>query len=933
MSLRRSSSTANPHGAAKSMLQQSWQKLEQSMGVDKDVQPRLFTKPEPRRPRSAVVARPAEIVTRSSVSRNSISGPSRSSMPTGPSPVPALEFDDDDEQGEGPLSPISPRKDYTPRSISFYTLMRRHSQTPLETQTQQTQQPPRTATELFDLPSLPIVDGISNASLRQVYLSKCKDLMIGPTGEREQRFFEYCQRNCTNGRLDFCEVAIGSEGCASLSKALANNDEFAYLLLAHNPIGDKGARSLAEMLRHNSSLTVLDLAGTDIGTAGGAALFEALQHNQSVTSINFSTLSGQYRNRLSVSGVRPLVETLKRNQVLHELGLGSNGLQIEGLKSVVEGLSFNSVLSTLDLSGNDLGSDGCILLAEALPYCRLRELDLSRNHIGDDGMLNLANALASRKEPVTVTSLDLSVNNITSVSSPRLFEALRTNVYLQTLNISRNNLGPKGASHLMVALWENDSLTSLSLSQCDLKAVGAAEVAEGLCKNRSIVSVDLSGNWMADDGGLAWCRAIQQNKTLKHLDLSSNRIGEEGGVGIAKALLANKTLDQLNLRDNVLHEEAGRVFSESVKYNSNLKVLNVEYNNIDFKYLQSIEKSIALNNRLYALAAVERYRSEIDDLMTVAEAFRNCMAEVDLKKQKAVETKAKLQRHITALQATKTQFNTTNEDLSAQLFELAEELNQADAIHSELQKQIAETKRRGENEKREFNMKMASAAVQTAKVQKSCNEIGSALNQFQTEHQEEYRSLQEQLQKELDARDHAILACKAAKGNLDAYKVRLEEEQMKRSMAAAERTAHEAMPKLASKLDSKAKVSKMRRSSTASTKTKQSSKSTATTPSKSPMPILEPIRRPKSAVTQLSPPPLKPVSVAKASMKSPSPLKIPAANSPLKALVVPSLIHVGGSVKGIDSEPKSPLTPGSPKKLHTPGYRRRSSLPSLGKKD
>ncbi|CAF1550784.1 unnamed protein product, partial [Adineta steineri] len=55
----------------------------------------------------------------------------------------------------------------------------------------------------------------------------------------------------------------------------------------------------------------------------------------------------------------------------------------------------------------------------------------------------------------TVTILDLGRNDIKTVGTQHLADALRTNTTLTTLNLNYNQIGPVGAQHLADALRTN----------------------------------------------------------------------------------------------------------------------------------------------------------------------------------------------------------------------------------------------------------------------------------------------------------------------------------------------------------------------------------------------------------------------------------------------------------------------------------------------
>ena len=76
----------------------------------------------------------------------------------------------------------------------------------------------------------------------------------------------------------------------------------------------------------------------------------------------------------------------------------------------------------------------------------------------------MAEALAINS---TLTTLDLSGNEVWDEGAVRLAEALTTNSTLTTLNLIANKFGDEGAKRLAEALAINSSLTEANF-QCDL---------------------------------------------------------------------------------------------------------------------------------------------------------------------------------------------------------------------------------------------------------------------------------------------------------------------------------------------------------------------------------------------------------------------------------------------------------------------------------
>ncbi|KAG0059741.1 hypothetical protein BGZ89_000158 [Linnemannia elongata] len=93
---------------------------------------------------------------------------------------------------------------------------------------------------------------------------------------------------------------------------------------------------------------------------------------------------------------------------------------------LIETLKTKSTLTTLDLSENEIGDNGAVALAEALKTnSTLTALYLGSNSIGDNGAVALSEALKTNS---TLTTLNLFNNSIGDNGAEVLFEALETNL-------------------------------------------------------------------------------------------------------------------------------------------------------------------------------------------------------------------------------------------------------------------------------------------------------------------------------------------------------------------------------------------------------------------------------------------------------------------------------------------------------------------------
>eukprot|EP00747_Dinoflagellata_sp_TGD_P092328 gnl/TRDRNA2_/TRDRNA2_165377_c0_seq1.p1 gnl/TRDRNA2_/TRDRNA2_165377_c0~~gnl/TRDRNA2_/TRDRNA2_165377_c0_seq1.p1 ORF type:complete len:200 (+),score=22.84 gnl/TRDRNA2_/TRDRNA2_165377_c0_seq1:368-967(+) len=99
-----------------------------------------------------------------------------------------------------------------------------------------------------------------------------------------------------------------------------------------------------------------------------------------------------------------------------------------------------------------------------------------------------------------------------------------------------------GAERLEAALGLNRTVTTLDLSRNELGDAGAERIAAALECNSTLTSVNLSQNGIGDHGAECIAAALERNNTLTTVFLRSNPIGQKGAERIAAALERNTTV-------------------------------------------------------------------------------------------------------------------------------------------------------------------------------------------------------------------------------------------------------------------------------------------------------------------------------------------------------------------------------------------------------
>jgi len=104
------------------------------------------------------------------------------------------------------------------------------------------------------------------------------------------------------------------------------------------------------------------------------------------------------------------------------------------------------------------------------------------------------------------------------------------------------------------------SLTSLNLSGNDISDESVTLICEVLKSNARLTIVNLSDNIICNKGAKPLATTFESNPSLKSFDLRRNEIGDVGAKLLGHALKANTCLTSLKLEENP------QLFHESILY-------------------------------------------------------------------------------------------------------------------------------------------------------------------------------------------------------------------------------------------------------------------------------------------------------------------------------------------------------------------------------
>jgi Ran GTPase-activating protein (RanGAP) involved in mRNA processing and transport len=527
---------------------------------------------------------------------------------------------------------------------------------------------------------------------RRIFEGKCRDMGIAVSPAREQRFLAMAVlRGCGGTRLDLSNKELGEHAFAEIAAALRGDEHYLALCVAGNAAKDAGAGSLADMLRANTTLTECDLRSNDIGVRGACELFRALEASPTVTAVDLSGMSGINRNHIGVRGAQAVAAMLQRNQVIWKLCLQENGLGAEGVAALVQGLAQNGSLGYLDLASNALGPQGSVVLAGAIPECKVATLVLARNFIDDGGLAAITEAL---RKVNSVAHLDVSDNGLGPKSGKCIADAVRAPAcLLQTLVLSDNVLGDGGLRYLAEALKETRGIQELVICRNRITGKSVVDLANGLKYNRSLRRLDLSGNKLGDEGAVALVEPLCMSTcAITHLLLGSCSIGDPGGTALARVILENERLISLDLRNNFLMEAAAEALGKAVLTNATLLYIDVSLNDFAYKSFDAIERKVAENRRIFRSSTLYRFEQAVSALTEGDSELSHVRRDLEEVRDRRAKIEAVMEETIRTLEQTEEKCREEQKSWQERLITSTRELNKTELQKIEVEKAISAAK-------------------------------------------------------------------------------------------------------------------------------------------------------------------------------------------------------------------------------------------------
>ena len=280
-----------------------------------------------------------------------------------------------------------------------------------------------------------------------------------------------------------------------------------------------------------------------------------------------------------------LAKAINCNNILEQLWLRSNALDTDGTALILTSLQNISTLRVLDLSYNNIDSvsaNGIAAVVSSNPF--LEQLWLDGNKLMTSDVAVISSVLMKHSN---LRLLSLSSNLITEDIGEELSAIMSSNSLLAGLFLSNNQLKS-------ISMYENnkslDRIKLLHILELSNNCINGTELAITLSTYDCLKELYLGNNNLGTTGVIKICQALKNTPLLQVLSFNSNKIKSEATNEICTVITTNTNLAILLLSDNDFQTSGILQIANTVKNeNPNMQVLSLDDNNVDDQVKEEIK--------------------------------------------------------------------------------------------------------------------------------------------------------------------------------------------------------------------------------------------------------------------------------------------------------------------------------------------------------
>lgn len=446
-------------------------------------------------------------------------------------------------------------------------------------------------------------------------------------------FYKLCKTLAENKSIQKCDFSRNSFSdtyCVYISKIFKTNSIITNLNLSDIKISEKGFNLICEGLTNMTSLQTLNLSNirtydnTNLSKyINYEHLLKILQNNKNLRELYLKDDSTNLLSTYSLNELITIISSLK--QIFINFYINDEEKDLTYIKDDLIYLFKNFKIEINDIytvSYTTYFKFSFYVIIDN--YKILFELEINKyygslynlfeliynndisyvyNHHFLSGVLEcsyLTNMIMNSSSLTSLTLMEIK-NKSNSNYLINIFDALKINTTITSLNLSNNNLTFNGDFNFSEVLKNNSTLMELDLSNNNINDNDCLILYDGLKNNSSIIKLNLYNNEIYNNGCKYISNILLTNTTLMDLNIGFNGIGTTSIDYLFNILKNNSSITSLNIKENKFDNVLS--IADTLTTNSSLISLNISTSNYDTSYYKLFD-SLKVNSTLTSLTFI-----------------------------------------------------------------------------------------------------------------------------------------------------------------------------------------------------------------------------------------------------------------------------------------------------------------------------------------
>ena len=406
---------------------------------------------------------------------------------------------------------------------------------------------------------------------------------------------------------------------------------------------DANLITTANVLSQHTNLVELDLSYNKLNNAADVTWFITVSRKIFINLIKLN-ISGIF-HEISNEAAADLAYIFSQNNMLNELDLSNNNLYPEVASIILNGLNASALIK-FRISHNNISDRAASDIATFLCKCiNLEELDLSYNSLQNTGATEICIANIS-----SLTSFNISHNNITIKAADDVANFLSRNSLMQTFDLSNNGMLKVGVRNILKGMQVvqsifnlpvlnigNSSVVDETMSFNSLYVSDAVNILQGMKNVPNLVTINLSHTNITDEAADELATVLLHNTSLQNADLSYSNLSTSDAIKIFKGMKNISKLETVNISHNMITNEAADELATVLSHNNSIQIFDMSSNYFSSEgcikimngmsnvlYLKKID--ISCNKITYtaadSIATFLSHNSELDEFILSCNDFQ-----------------------------------------------------------------------------------------------------------------------------------------------------------------------------------------------------------------------------------------------------------------------------------------------------------------------